>query len=56
MLVVAFLFWLPLVFVVRHFSNTMPALWSTMVIYVLVLCIGSVVRWRLGRWKMVQLT
>lgn len=56
MLVVAFLFWLPLVFVVRYFSNTMPALWSTMVIYVLVLCIGSVVRWRRGRWKMVQLT
>ena len=56
MLIAAFVFWLPLVFVVRHFSNTMPALWSTMVIYVLVLCVGSVIRWRLGRWKMVQLT
>ena len=56
MLIAAFVFWLPLVFVVRHFSNTMPALWSTMVIYVLVLCVGTVVRWRLGRWKMVQLT
>ena len=56
MLVSAFLVWLPLVFVVRHFSNTMPALWSTMVVYVLVLCAGSFVRWRRGRWKMMKMT
>ena len=56
MLVVAFLFWLPLVFVVRSFSNTMPALWSTMVVYVLVLCAGAFVRWRRMGRKMVKLT
>ena len=56
MLVVAFLFWLPLVFVVRCFSNTMPALWSTMVVYVLVLCVGAFVRWRRMGRKMVKLT
>ena len=56
MLVVAFLFWLPLVFVVRCFSNTMPTLWSTMVVYVMVLCAGAFVRWRRMGRKMVKLT
>ena len=50
MLVTAFLFWLPLVFAVRHWHNTMPALWGTMVVYVVVICIGSFVRWRRGSW------
>ena len=56
MLVAAFLFWLPLVFVVRSFSNTMPALWSTMVVYVMVLCGGAFARWRRMGRKMVKLT
>ena len=50
MLVTAFLFWLPLVFAVRHWHNTMPALWGTMVVYVVVICIGSFIRWRRGSW------
>ena len=56
MLVVGFVIWLPVVFVVRRFHNTMPALWSTMILYVVVICVGSLVRWRRGGWKMVKLT
>ena len=50
MMVTAFAFWLPLVFVVRRWHNTMPALWGTMVVYVVVICIGSFIRWRRGSW------
>ena len=56
MLVVAFVIWLPVVFVVRRFHNTMPTLWSTMILYVVVICVGSLIRWRRGGWKMVKLT
>ena len=56
MLVVGFVIWLPVVFVVRRFHNTMPALWSTMILYVVVICVGSLIRWRRGGWKMVKLT
>ena len=55
MLVCSFVLWLPLVFVVRHFHNTMPALWSTMIVYVVVICIGSLVRWHRGKWKGIRL-
>ena len=55
-LVCAFLVWLPLVFLVRHFRNTMPALWSTMIVYVIVVFAGSVVRWRRGAWRRLRLT
>ena len=54
LLVVAFAFWLPVVFAVRHFHNTMPALWATMIGYVLVLFVGSVVRWRRGTWRGIE--
>ena len=54
MLFCAFAVWLPLVFVIRQFHNTMPALWSTMVVYVIIICVGSVVRWRRGRWKTIK--
>ena len=56
MLVVAFVIWLPIVFVVRKVHNTMPALWATMIVYVVVILVGSWIRWRRGRWKMVKLT
>ena len=56
MLVVAFVIWLPIVFVVRMVHNTMPALWATMIVYVAVILVGSWIRWRRGRWKMVKLT
>ena len=55
MLVAAFGFWLPLVWVVAKVHNTMPALWSTMVAYVAVMCVGSIVRWRRGAWRRIRL-
>lgn len=54
-LVCAFFLWLPLVFVVRRYHNTMPALWSTMIVYVVVICIGSAIRWYCGRWRHIKL-
>lgn len=50
MVFVAFGVWLPLVGVVRLVANTMPALWCTMVVYVVVIAAGSALRWRRGRW------
>lgn len=55
MLVCGFGLWLPLVFAVRRFHNTMPALWCTLVVYVVILCAGSLVRWRRGKWKDIRL-
>ena len=55
MLVVAFGFWLPLVWVVAELHNTMPALWATMVAYVIVICAGTLIRWRRGRWRSIAL-
>jgi len=55
MLFCSFVVWLPLVFVVRHYHNTMPALWSTMIVFVLLVSIGSITRWLHGKWKRHQL-
>lgn len=55
MVVVAFLFWLPMVAAVAAWRNTMPALWATMVVYVVVICTGTLVRWFRGRWKSIRL-
>ena len=54
MLLVAFVIWLPIVFVVHRYHNTMPALWATMIVYVVVIFVGSLVRWRRGRWKEIR--
>lgn len=56
MLFCSFVLWLPLVFVVRMISNTMPALWSTMIVFVVIICIGSVIRFKKGKWKSISLT
>lgn len=55
MLFNAFAIWLPLVFAVRAVHNTMPALWGTMIVYVVVISAGSLVRWRCGRWTRIRL-
>ena len=55
MLLNAFALWLPLVFLVRRFHNTMPALWGTMIVYVVVISVGSLVRWRRGAWRRIRL-
>ena len=56
MLVGAFVLWLPLVAAVSFFHNTMPMLWATIVFEVAALCIGTLLRWKRGRWKTISLT
>ena len=55
MLYGAFALWLPGVFIVRRLHNTMPALWATMIAYVVILCIGTFIRWRCGAWRRIKL-
>jgi MATE family multidrug resistance protein len=55
MIVAAFALWLPLVFVVAWWHNTMTALWCTMVVYVVVICAGTLARWYNGAWKRIRL-
>jgi len=55
MLFCAFALWLPVVFIVRNVCNTMPALWTTMIGYLVVICIGSVLRWRFGPWRRLRI-
>ena len=55
MLFGAFALWMPGVFLVRSLHNTMPALWATMIAYVVVLCIGTFVRWHRGAWRRIRL-
>lgn len=50
------LFWLPLVFIVAKVHNTMPALWATMIVFVAVMCAGSLWRWQCGAWRRTKLT
>jgi hypothetical protein len=33
----------------------MPALWSTMIAYVALICIGTWIRWRHGPWRTIKL-
>lgn len=51
MLFNAFVIWLPVVFIVRHYHNTMPMLWATNILYVVLICIGSYIRWVKGKWQ-----
>ena len=51
----AFAVWMPLVFAVSRWHNTMEALWGTMIVYVVVICVGSAIRWRRGKWKSIKL-
>jgi len=55
MLFSAFFVWLPLVFVVRRCCPTMPMFWATMVVYVVVICVGTAVRWCRGPWRRIRL-
>ena len=54
MLLNAFVLWLPAVWVLSRVNNTMPALWSSMVAYVAVICAGTIARWRGGKWKSIK--
>ena len=55
MIVVAFGLWLPAVWLVSAVWNTMPALWATMILYVVVISIGSAIRWFRGSWRRIKL-
>lgn len=55
MFIASFIIWLPVVFLVAKFHNTMPALWATMVGYVLVICTGTLIRWKCGKWRKIVL-
>ncbi len=55
MLAVAFGLWMPLVWIVSCVHNTMPALWATMIIYVVAMFIGSFIRWKRGHWTTIKL-
>ena len=54
MLLMAFGVWLPLVFAVSRFHNTMVALWGTIVIYVVLMAVGAILRWRRGTWRRIR--
>ena len=55
MLLSAFGFWMPLLLLVYWKWPTMPALWSTMIAYVVLICCGTVWRWRRGPWRGIKL-
>lgn len=55
MLIMAFPFWMPILFVTYRFYPTMIALWSTMVVYVFVFFIGTWIRWTKGPWRKIRL-
>ena len=55
MLVCAFGVWMPLLFLVYWFHPTMPALWSTMIAYVILICVGTWIRWHRGPWRNIKL-
>ncbi len=53
--VVAYVLWLPLVFITaRYISNTIPALWSTMIMYVVITSTASAIRWHRGSWEKIS--
>ena len=51
MMFVSFGIWLPLVWAVAVWHNTMVALWGTVVLDVVILCVGTMIRWFGGFWK-----
>lgn len=55
MFVMAFPFWMPILFVTYWLHPTMVALWSTMVVYVFVFFIGTWIRWTKGPWRKIRL-
>lgn len=55
MLVMAFPFWMPILFVTYWLCPTMEALWSTMVVYVFVFFVGTALRWLKGPWHRLRL-
>lgn len=55
MLVMAFPFWMPILFAAYAISPTMYSLWMTLLIYVVVFVIGTSIRWVRGPWRRIRL-
>ena len=55
MLLSAFGFWMPILFLVYLKWPAMPAMWSTMIAYVVFICCGTAWRWRRGPWRTIAL-
>ena len=55
MFIMAFPFWMPILFVTYWLHPTMVALWSTMVVYVFVFFVGTWIRWVKGPWRKIRL-
>ena len=55
MLVMAFPFWMPILFATYWLCPTMVALWSTMVVYVFAFFVGTWIRWAKGPWRRIRL-
>ena len=51
----AFLVWLPLVFFVYYNYRTMPMMWATQIVYIVIICIGTSIRWCRGYWKKIKI-
>lgn len=55
MLIMAFLVWMPILFAAYWLCPTMEALWATMIIYVFIFFVGTVLRWLKGPWRSLRL-
>ena len=51
MFVMAFPFWMPILFATYWLYPTMEALWATMIVYVFVFFAGTLYRWLRGPWR-----
>ena len=55
MLIMAFPFWMPILFATYWLCPTMEALWATMIVYVFVFFVGTAIRWIKGPWRHLRL-
>ena len=55
MLIMAFPFWMPILFATYWLCPTMEALWATMIVYVVVFFVGTILRWHKGPWRQLRL-
>ena len=55
MLIMAFPFWMPILFLTYWIHPTMEALWGTMIVYVFVFFAGTLLRWIRGPWRSLRL-
>jgi len=55
MLVTSFLLWMPMVAAALILTHSIVVLWSTMILYVLIITFGSWWRWHRGKWRSIDL-